>query len=258
VGQVLLEENWITDARRPKAGNLSNWRMGMQHLDRKAQALSMSDHLYWLHFRTLEPFIISQLNQSKAPMLDLGCGNRPYKPHYPPGEVVGADVVQSSHGCVEVILESNKSLPFEDNRFETILCTQVLEHVENPYLVLSETHRILRPGGRMILTCPFIWELHERPHDYLRFSEYWLTKNLVDTGFHIEMLDRQGGDLATIGQMICLSMAVRQIHMPKVLQKIYNRFWAYLDRKSPTQCMPLNYGIVCVKNAGSGRRAEAA
>jgi SAM-dependent methyltransferase len=229
----------------------------MLELDRKSQALSMADHLYWLHFRTLEPFILSQLRKAKAPLLDLGCGNRPYKPYYPAGIAIGADLVQSSTGCVDVVIESRGKLPFEDHYFESILCTQVLEHVEDPYHLLREAHRVLKPGGKMILTCPFIWELHERPHDYLRFSEYWLTKNLQETGFTIEVLERQGGDLATIGQLICLTLAVRQIHMPKLLQKIYNKFWAFLDRKSPTQCMPLNYGLIAVKGP-VGVCAEAA
>jgi SAM-dependent methyltransferase len=231
----------------------------MQHLDRKAQALSMSDHLYWLHFRTLEPFILSQLQQARAPLLDLGCGNRPYRKYYPAGEAVGADVVQSSLGCVDVLIEPTRRLPLQDEYFETVLCTQVLEHVEDPHNLLAEAHRVLRPGGRMILTCPFIWELHERPHDYLRFSEYWLTRNLADKGFEIQVLERQGGDLATIGQLICLSLAVRQIHLPRFLQKLYNRFFAFLDRRSPSQCMPLNYGIAGVKGqAGGGRKAETA
>jgi len=220
-------------------------------LDRKAQALSGADHLYWLHFRTLEPFIIGQLGRAQAPLLDLGCGNRPYQAYYPEGEAVGADVAQSSLNCVDVLLDGCARLPFEDGRFETILCTQVLEHVESPYELIHEAHRVLRPGGRLILTCPFVWELHERPHDFLRFTEYWLIKNLTETGFRIDTFERQGGDLATIGQMICLSLAVRQIHMPKLLQKIYNKFWSFLDRKSHTECMPLNYGITAIKEAAA-------
>jgi SAM-dependent methyltransferase len=230
----------------------------MLELERKSQALSPPDHLYWLHFRTLEPFILDQLRQVQAPLLDLGCGNRPYKPHYPPGESVGADVVQSSTGCVDVIIKGTEPLPLPDDHFGSILCTQVLEHVEDPFLLIREAHRVLKPGGKMILTCPFIWELHERPHDYLRFSEYWLTKNLTETGFHLELLERQGGDVATVGQMICLMLAVRQIHLPKFVQKLYNKFFAYLDRKSNTQCMPLNYGMICVKTGVPQKKAEAA
>jgi SAM-dependent methyltransferase len=226
-------------------------------LDRKAQALSQADHLYWLHFRTLEPFIIAQLARAKAPLLDLGCGNRPYRAHYPRGEAVGADVAQSSLNCVDVLLDDSCTLPFPDDRFETVLCTQVLEHVEHPRRLITEAHRVLRPGGRLILTCPFIWELHERPHDYLRFTEYWLAKTVAEAGFAVETLERQGGDLATIGQLICLTLAVRQIHLPRLLQKIYNKAWSFLDRKSHSQCMPLNYGMVCVKSA-VGNRAEAA
>jgi SAM-dependent methyltransferase len=229
----------------------------MLALERKSQALSPPEHLYWLHFRTLEPFILTQLHHARAPLLDLGCGNRPYQPYYPEGESVGADVVQSSTGCVDVIIDGHSPLPLPDNKFETILCTQVMEHVEDPYWLIRESYRVLKPGGRLILTVPFIWELHERPHDYLRFSEYWLTKNLTETGFHLETLERQGGDVATIGQLICLSLAVRQIHMPRFMQKWYNKFVAFLDRKSNTQCMPLNYGLLCVKQAPAQDREAA-
>jgi SAM-dependent methyltransferase len=230
----------------------------MLELERKSQALSPPDHLYWLHFRTLEPFILEQLRQSRAPLLDLGCGNRPYRPYYPAGESVGADVVQSSTGCVDVLIDGHSPLPLPDDHFETILCTQVMEHVEDPFWLIRESHRVLKPGGRLILTVPFVWELHERPHDYLRFSEYWLQKNLEKVGFHLEILERQGGDIATVGQMICLMLAVRQIHMPKWVQKVYNKLFAFLDRKSNTQCMPLNYGMVGIKQPPAQRRAEAA
>lgn len=229
----------------------------MANLDRKRQAISRTDHPCWLHYRTLEPFILSQLARCRAPLLDLGCGNRPYRDHYPPGLTVGADVQQSSLGCVDVILDDSAPLPFADAAFETVLCSQVLEHVEDPCRLLAETCRVLRPGGRLILSCPFIWALHERPHDYLRFSEYWLRKAVAEAGFSVEVLEPQGGDFATIGQLICLTLDARRIHLPRLVQKIYNRFWAFLDRRSPSQHMPLNYGIVCIKTTAGATREAA-
>ncbi len=225
-------------------------------LDRKSKALTGSEHLYWLHFRTLEPFIVNSLQQSEGPLLDFGCGNKPYEEYYPsPETAVGCDIVQSSLNRVDYILDPSEPLPFSDNTFSTILCTQVLEHVENPLFVLRESHRVLRPDGRFILTCPFIWELHERPHDFLRFSEYWLQKQLKEAGFELVAFQSQGGDLATIGQLISLALAVRQIHFPKIVQKLFNKFWAFLDRKSETNLMPLNYGLVGVKISRAGKEA---
>ena len=143
---------------------------------------------------------------------------------------VGADVQQSSIKCVDVILNDAASLPFADASFATVLCTQVLEHVEDPHRLLTEACRVLRPEGHLILTCPFIWALHERPHDYLRFSEYWLRKTLAEAGFAVEVLEAQGGDFATIGQLLLLTLDARRIHLPRIVQRIYNRFWAFLDR----------------------------
>src|SRR4051794_21351177 len=112
-------------------------------LDRKNHALSPVDHLYWLHFRTLEPFILKQLERSTAPLLDVGCGNKPYRSHYPAGEAIGADLAQSSGNCVDVMLDGCGSFPFPDSRFATVLCTQVLEHVDDPYGFIRESCRVL-------------------------------------------------------------------------------------------------------------------
>jgi SAM-dependent methyltransferase len=140
-------------------------------------------HIYWLHYRTLEPFLQAELRSCSAPLLDLGCGNRPYSALYPQGEAIGVDVVQSSNRVVDVIVNDASSLPFPDGRFATVLCTQVLEHVPRPGEVLKEAFRLLLPRGRLVLTCPFVWELHEEPHDYLRFTPYWLQRTLKEIGF---------------------------------------------------------------------------
>jgi SAM-dependent methyltransferase len=170
---------------------------------RKSEALSPKEHLYWLHYRTLEPFIIESLGRSSAPFLDLGCGGRPYRPFCPAG-TVGADVSQNATGSVDVIITPAQRLPFDSSSFAGVLCAQVLEHVPDPVMLLDEICRILRHGGQLILTCPFVWELHEEPHDYLRFTKYWLAQNLENAGFSRTKIIPQGGDIAMIGQCILL------------------------------------------------------
>ncbi len=65
-------------------------------------------------------------------------------------------------------------LPFNDCSFENILCTEVLEHLHSPWVAITEMHRVLKPGGRLILTTRFVYPIHDAPHDYFRFTEYGL------------------------------------------------------------------------------------
>lgn len=63
---------------------------------------------------------------------------------------------------------------FQDRRFDTVVLSEVLEHLHSPHLGIENTHRILKPGGRLILTTPFIFPIHDRPYDYYRFTKYGL------------------------------------------------------------------------------------
>jgi len=75
---------------------------------------------------------------------------------------------------VEIVADIQNMPQVETERFDTIICTQVLEHVPNPFEALAELHRILRPGGRLLLTVPFLNNYHMEPDDYWRFTEYAL------------------------------------------------------------------------------------
>ena len=115
----------------------------------------------------LDPFIDSL--SSSLYTLDIGCANSPYSGFFPkrlgfdilPGE--GVDVVGDAH-----------ELPFPNETFEQILCTEVLEHLHTPHLALSEMHRVLKPGGKLILTTRFLFPIHDAPGDYFRFTKYGL------------------------------------------------------------------------------------
>lgn len=214
-------------------------------VERKKVAATGPDHLYWLHYRTLEPFIVEQLKAAVTPMLDLGCGAKPYRTLYPAGEVVGADVFDSD--TVDVRIEPGKPLPFRDGQFTTVFSTQVLEHVYEGELWLREAHRVTASGGKLILSVPFVWELHEEPHDFLRFTKYWLEGKLKDIGYSSVIIYPQGGDVAMIGQVILLVMARRQRFFPRPLLSVFNRFFNWLDRVSNSNHFPLNYGVIATK-----------
>lgn len=120
-----------------------------------------------------------------ASVLDLGAGNAPYRELFAHTEYRTNDWSQSAHlGAEEAdIIGSADDLPVPDASFDLVLCTQVLEHTAEPAATLDECFRVLVSGGRIALTVPLLWELHELPHDYFRYTGPGLTHLLTKAGF---------------------------------------------------------------------------
>jgi SAM-dependent methyltransferase len=116
---------------------------------------------------------------SKGRLLDLGCGNAPYAGIYSAinEEYFWADWEHSPHQIFQLdyYVDLNKTpLPLESNQFDTILLTDVLEHIAEPDKLMSEIVRMLRVGGKAIIGVPFLYPIHEQPNDHFRFTEYQL------------------------------------------------------------------------------------
>ncbi|CAN7508416.1 class I SAM-dependent methyltransferase [Bosea sp. LjRoot90] len=84
-------------------------------------------------------------------------------------------------------------LPVDDKSIDAVFCCSVLEHIPEPWLVFAELKRIVRPGGHVILSVPFIYYLHGAPHDYFRFTRYGVTEMATKAGFEIAELKTSGG-----------------------------------------------------------------
>ena len=132
--------------------------MRQENLPRLASIkVKKKDHHY-IHLSFLMRDIKAALdNYSKGAFLDLSCGNKPYEEWYNPlsTSTIGCDIIQSDKNRVEVICPADK-LAFEDNRFDTILCTQVLEHVYNQRGVITESFRTLKKDGHPDPHCSFL------------------------------------------------------------------------------------------------------
>ncbi|MBU1107592.1 MAG: class I SAM-dependent methyltransferase [Candidatus Riflebacteria bacterium] len=85
------------------------------------------------------------------------------------------------------------SIPEPDNSYDAILCSEVLEHVPEPTLALKEFYRLLKPGGKLILTAPFTSLVHFAPYHFCSgFSKYWYEHHLTKLGFKTEELTPNG------------------------------------------------------------------
>ena len=122
-------------------------------------------------------------------MLDAGCGSKPYREWFGPvTEYVGLDV--SPGAAVDLVVASNEHWPLPNEKFDVILCSQVLQHVEHLDITLKEMSRVLKRGGVAILTFPFLYNEHGAPWDYRRFTGYQAAKLFPDA--EVLYLDKQG------------------------------------------------------------------
>ena len=96
------------------------------------------------------------------------------------------------------------SMPFKSQSFDCAIGTEVLEHCPNPEVVLKEVYRLLKPGGVFFFTVPFLWNLHEVPHDEYRYTPFSLERHLRNSGFKDIDLKATGGWHAAMAQMLGL------------------------------------------------------
>jgi len=142
-------------------------------------------------------------------LLDIGCGHKPYLHMFNVQHYFGIDRPRGVYDQFDIAADAS-AIPFSDNSFDTVLSTEVLEHVSKPDRVIAEMVRILKPGGVVILSCPFLHPLHEAPYDYYRYSIYGLTFLFQDAGLEIICVQSRGGEGIVLADM-CLRILVSTI-----------------------------------------------
>ena len=130
-------------------------------------------------------------------LLDLGCGKVPLYAAYKDfiSENICVDWGNTLHNnpYIDVEADLNSGLPFGAGEFDTIILSDVLEHVLNPGHLWHEMARVLARDGKIIMNVPFFYWLHEQPHDYYRYTEYALRNFVQIAGFRLIELRRLGG-----------------------------------------------------------------
>lgn len=131
--------------------------------------------------------------RTDAYTLDIGCGEQPYNHLFPNSIHVDYDNTRKP----DVVADIHHLEQFEDNTFECILCTEVLEHCYAPWIAADELFRVLKPGGLLLLSTRFIYPLHDTPTDYYRYTKYGLQQ--IFRQFHILELQEEAATEETIG-----------------------------------------------------------
>lgn len=177
-------------------------------------------------------------------LLDLGCGSVPLYGAYRGlvRSTTCADWPSTLHPSphLDHEVDLGQPLPLPDRSYDTVLLTDVLEHLPYPDRLWGELARVLRPGGTVIVGVPFMYWLHEQPHDHHRYTEFRLRLFAADHGFDVAHLASYGDAVDVLVDIIGKSLGrtpVRGLAGP--LQRLAAR-----RRPRPAGPMPLGYLMV--------------
>lgn len=178
---------------------------------------------------------------SQSLVLDVGCGLRPYEEFFADGSYTGIDVATSGRtegGKKPDRFFDGVQIPFAGAYFDAIICTEVLEHCVSPEELVKEMYRVLKPGGRILITVPFIWGVHESPFDFRRYSPFGLIKLIEGADFHIDQLGKLTVGIDAIRQIVAseINNFERNVldtrkgitRMQALRRRIYKRLSAFL------------------------------
>lgn len=146
--------------------------------------------------------MLGEYEGRKLEIIDVGCGDRPYEALLKPitARYVGVDWTQRPG--VDVVAPA-EDLPFEDAKFDLLLSTQVLEHVDDPARVVAEARRVLRPGGVALISTHGVVNYHPNPNDYWRWTHAGLARLLQqDGGFGEVVVHHNGGTASALTYLI--------------------------------------------------------
>lgn len=163
-----------------------------------------------------------KLLKKNMSILDVGAGDCPYRTIFKDLNYSSTDFGETNYHDFKHInyLCSADNIPVKNESFDAILCTEVLEHVYNTENVIKEFNRILKKEGGLFITIPFIFNVHEEPFDFTRYTHYFLKKILTDHGFKIKFITPRGG------KFLCLGVLSQDLLLQK--NKKYHHLFIYV------------------------------
>lgn len=166
----------------------------------------------WMAHQILHAYAPAWAQYARGELLDLGCGKVPfyeaYRAHV--SDITCVDWPGSPHGNLHIdqFCDLSQPLPFADAQFDTVLSSDVLEHLPDPLLAFNEMGRVLKPGGVLLLNTPFLYMLHEVPHDFYRHTRYSLARLADLAGMDVIVLNELGGIADVFGDLVAKTLGL--------------------------------------------------
>ncbi len=143
-------------------------------------------------------------------ILDVGCADRWVESQCSAGaEYIGLDLPVTGrglYGAYPDIFADAAQLPLIEESIDVVVCLEVLEHVRSPTAALAEFARVLKPGGRMLFSMPFLYPIHDAPHDFQRLTQYGLRRDLDLAGFDIVSIRKTGHAIRAAALLFSLAL----------------------------------------------------
>jgi SAM-dependent methyltransferase len=191
-------------------------------------------------FYTVRRMILERMKEAvkgfHGTVLDIGCGFKPYQALILQNEKVekyiGLDLANAGmYAESEPDLTWNgREIPLGDGSVDCVVATEFLEHHSEPDAVLAELIRVLKPNGILFATVPFLWNLHEIPHDEYRYTPYSLERHLRKAGFRNIEIKAMGGWNLSMAQMLGLWLSFSRMGKirRRIMKTIFFPFYAWL------------------------------
>jgi SAM-dependent methyltransferase len=236
-------------------GRVAANRRHIELADDPDARMTLSPALYGL----TSAIVPSLRTHAKGTFLDAGCGSQPFR------AVVEGQVehylaydIEARVDAVDFLGDVEDMHAVGDRSIDVVLCSEVLEHVPHPHVAMREFARIVRPGGVLVVTVPFLARLHEEPHDYFRYTRHGLRLLFEEAGFDLEEVLETGSVFSFIGHQLSLALLGLTWHRPGLrrVARVLNRTFIVrpavaLDRVTRFgRLLPLGYVVLGKRRLG--------
>lgn len=218
----------------------------------------------WYIRQSILKSLTNNLFHLEGRLLDIGCGQMPYKDYIlkysKVKEYVGVDIESAliyNPVIKPDVIWDGKQLPLDSETFNCSIGTEVLEHCAEPEVLMREVYRVLKPGGVFFFTVPFLWNLHEVPNDEYRYTPFSLKRHLNNSGFQDVEMEATGGWHASMAQM--MGLWVRRSYIPankrKILSTLVKPVIKYLVNLDKLENVKFENGQMITGIAGIAKKA---